>query len=105
MPTIDLPPWLQTVLTLGGIGLVLALVAAYEIGRAMVRRDPTSVWGARLVLIGVGLRAIRRSRVADILPPPVRMVLVSLTEADSERPPASTTTTVTVERTTEEPKS
>lgn len=76
--TIDLPPWLQTALTAVGV----ALVAAHEVGRAMLRRDPSSAWGARLVILGPGLRALRRSAVP--LPPPVRAVLDSI--ADSEPP-------------------
>jgi hypothetical protein len=77
---IDLPPWIQTV----ALAVGLALVIAHEVGRAMLRRDPTSIWGARLVLLGPGLRALRRHPAAVALPPPVRAMLASL--SDSEPP-------------------
>jgi hypothetical protein len=92
MPTIDFPPWLQTTLTL----LAVLLVALHQAGRVMVRRDPMSVWGARLVLLGIGLQALRRSPASAALPPMARAVLHSLT--DSERPGDPEATPVTRDR-------
>lgn len=76
--TIDLPPWLQTVLTV----LAVLLVVLHQIGRVLLRRDPASALGLRLVVLGVGLQALRRSPAAAYLPPPARLVLDSLTDSD-----------------------
>ena len=83
---INWPPWVQTLATaLGVLGLVLVigLLIAAEVGRAMVKRDPASTLGARLVVIGIGVRAAVRSRPAQaLMPPPVRELMNSLTESD-----------------------
>ena len=83
---IDLSPLAQTILTVAGcLGLVLLvlLLVAGEVGRVLVKRDPSSVLAARLVLIGVGVKAAIRSKPVEVLAPPgVRALLVSLTESD-----------------------
>lgn len=82
MPTIDLPPWLQTALTAAAV----LLVVLHQVGRYLLRRDPTSVLGARLVVLGVGLQALRRSPVVVYLPVPARLVLDSLTDSEPPAP-------------------
>jgi hypothetical protein len=81
MPVIDLPPWAQTAL----FALLVLLVVLHQIGRMLLRRDPASAWGLRLVVLGVGLQALRRSPAAALLPPPARAVLDSLTDSEPPR--------------------
>jgi hypothetical protein len=78
---VDFPPWLQTALT----ALAVVLLVLHQAGRVMVRRDPLSVWGARLVLLGIGLQALRRSPAAAALPPTARAILISLTDSEPPR--------------------
>ena len=85
---IDWPPWVQTVATVLGVLcflLVIGLIVAAEVGRALVRENPESAIGARLVVIGIGVRAAVRSKPAQALlasAPAVRELLNSLTESD-----------------------
>lgn len=81
--TIDLPPAAQKALTATAAGLTIALVAAPYVGRALILRDPRSVWGPRLILIGVVVDAVSRSPAAAALPPPVRAMLRSLPDPES----------------------
>jgi hypothetical protein len=87
---IDLDPRIQTFLTMALLVVLVGLVVAHEIGRSLIRRDRASAWGARLILIGVGLRAFRRSPASALLPPPVRAILVSITESEPPSDPDRT---------------
>jgi hypothetical protein len=69
------------------VAVFVALVAAAHVGRHLVQTDPGNPWGPRLVLLGVYLRALRKSPGSAYLPPPVRTILESLPESDP--PPAS----------------
>jgi hypothetical protein len=82
VPTIDFPPWLQTALTIGFVGLVVL----HQLGRYLLIKDPASEWGARLVVLGIGLQALRRHPASRLLPPMPRAVLDSLTDSE---PPGS----------------
>jgi len=82
VPTIDFPPWLQTALTLGAV----LLVVLHQLGRYMLGKDPASEWGARLVVLGVGLQALRRHPASRLLPPMPRAVLDSLTDSEPPAP-------------------
>jgi hypothetical protein len=82
MPTIDFPPWLQTVLLL----VLLLLVVLHQVGRYLLIKNPASAWGARLVVLGIGLQALRRHPASRLLPPMPRAILDSVT--DSEPPVA-----------------
>jgi hypothetical protein len=76
MLEIDLPPWLQTVL----FALTVLLVAAHEVGLYLLKQDPRSDLGRRLVMVGLGLRWIGRTPAGRFLPGPVRAALESIPE-------------------------
>jgi hypothetical protein len=76
---LDLPPWLQTVLAVVGV----LLLASPYVGQLMVQSNPGSVWGRRLMLGGIWIRAFAsKPKVYAALPAPVRVIMASLPEID-----------------------
>ncbi len=75
---LDFPPWLQTLLTVIGCAALLSPL----VGLVMLKRDPRSVLGRRLVLAGVWFRGLLASEPAirAMLPLPMRGILASLPE-------------------------
>lgn len=88
-----MPAWL----TLSNVLATLFVVAVvlHQIGRYLLIKDPTSALGLRLVVLGIGLQALRNHPASKLLPPFARAVLHSLTDSvppDSPPPPACTKT-------------
>lgn len=88
---VDLSPFWQTVFTIGGAILVAILASLIfvvpRVAIARLKANPRDELGLRLALVGVFLRAFRRSKLAAALPIPplLRLALDSVPGSD---PPA-----------------
>jgi hypothetical protein len=83
---VDFSPKVQTALTIAGALFVVVVFALPRIGQHLIDKDPRSVLGRRLVLLGSDLRAFGSGPVGKYLPPPIRMALDSIPEVTIEVP-------------------